>query len=139
MTLDPEGNPHIGYYVPDRTEVRHAYRVGDTWQTEVVATAQVGLRGLSTAIAPGDKTCVAYYDNLLPGLELACRNPDGSWDTEWVDDKGGLSVSLKFDSQGLAHLSYLGIGGFGNSLYYTVQGKTVSENKVQVMIPFVSR
>lgn len=126
IAVDSSGRPHIGYY--NGTKVAHAVKLSTGWQSDTVDDGgYVDGRGdISMAIDGGNHVHMVYHystieQNLYPNYIKHATNASGSWVSEKIDSRSTYQAisfehnSLVLDSNGRAHVAYL---GFDSSLYY---------------------
>ncbi len=111
ITLDANGNPHIGYatiaYLHVSGPLKYAYKSGGTWHIQTVdATADVGFC-TSIALDANGNPHISYDDFLNVDLKYAYMS-GGTWHTQTVDTTGNVSYyfSLALDASGNPHISY---------------------------------
>ena len=114
LALSPDGIPYIGYGCQEETPVgtvvsaKVARRTGGRWTTERIENA---LPGENVIGFDPSGVLHAVYFSFIPALVVryATLGPDG-WVRESVFPTSGIAAtgfSLKFDSQGQAHLTAL--------------------------------
>jgi len=109
MALDSVGNPHISYFNWLNGDLKHAWKTGNNWTTEIVE-AGVGKAYAYTAIVvdPSGNTHILYTDGAPPTLKYVVKSGN-SWSTPENADPNlntGYFLSLAIDNNGNLHASY---------------------------------
>jgi hypothetical protein len=121
LAFDTAGNTaYISYYDVSNHDLRAAWPVtsggncglNNTWYCETVDSA--GDVGMYSSIAVfGSNTGIAYYDATNSALKFAertCHHGVCSWSIVTIEDplfgSSGSYASLKYDSNGVAHIAY---------------------------------
>jgi hypothetical protein len=107
LALDPQGEPRVAYWNPQRQDLRFATKNGGSWTLESPdSTDVVGLH-TSLALASTGEPRVAYWNQTRGDLEYTSR-AGGVWTVETVDSVGivGQYASLKLDGLDQPHISY---------------------------------
>ena len=134
VTVDPaSGTAYISYYDAKDKNLRMAKHVGsggncgpsNSWSCQVVdSEGDVG-QYTSIAISPTNgQPAIAYYDadnGALKYISYSCVAGSCQWEGETIDSPGafrisndGLYNSLKFDTNGIAHIGYYVSSYFGD-------------------------
>jgi len=122
LAFDGSGNPHISYMehwqdfgsTPAEDvllrRLKHAWRSGGTWYTEIVDDGQMG-KFSSIAINSSGYPCIAYQDVGNGYLRYACKTGSG-WQKETVDTTTatGWCASLALNSSDYPRIAYKDIG-----------------------------
>jgi hypothetical protein len=108
LALSSEGSPHISYYDSNLTALRYAYRSASGWIQSTVDNSSAVGRDSSLDLDAAGFPHIAYRDMTNNDLKLAEWN-GSTWmlSTIGVDDFGWFPT-LKVDTNGYAHIAYLG-------------------------------
>ena len=107
LVLDPQGEPRIAYWNPQRQDLHFAAKNGGTWDLESADSTDVLGLFTSLALTSAGEPRVAYWNETRGDLEYAARI-NGIWSFETVDSDGivGQYASLKLDALDQPHISY---------------------------------
>jgi len=116
IVVDSSDKVHIRYlsYYEDKAYpnyyLKYATNASGSWVTETVLVGAAREdSGNSIAIDSAGKVHIAYRDAYwleFPSTVNHVTNASGSWVTEIVDSRGGLSPSIAIDSTDKVHISY---------------------------------
>jgi hypothetical protein len=112
LVLDKEENPHISYYDEGATDLKYAYKGEAGWQIETVDYGDLSGGGTAIALDGEGIPHIGYssfghkYADYLDGVFYASRG-DSGWEIELLWPAPAIGVSLVFDKNGEAHLSYV--------------------------------
>ena len=121
IALDSLERPHIAYTMGALDGIKYASKVGDEWESELIAEARIWYARL--ALGSDDEPRIAYYHADDGALTLATRDA-GEWVVQVVDDDPSPSVrtgrfpSIAMGADNSVHISYYSHGGAPNKLKY---------------------
>jgi YD repeat-containing protein len=109
LAIDASGSAHVSYIRAEATGARLWYGTGAgvTWTTEAVDTSS-DVSSPSIALNSTGQPSIAYQDRVFYSIKYARRTGSG-WSIQIVDntDRSSPPPSMKFDTQGNAHISYV--------------------------------
>ena len=107
LALDPQGEPRVAYWNPQRQDLHLASKNGGSWNLESPDSTDVLGLHTSLALTSAGEPRVAYWNETRGDLEYASR-VGGLWSVETVDSDGivGEDASLKLDGLNDPHISY---------------------------------
>lgn len=97
--------PHISYYDARTKTLKHAWKSGATWQSEIVDSASGVGKYSDIAANSSGYPAVIYYDEPNNRMKYAYKDGSG-WHIEVLATGCGRYSSLTIDSSGYAHVSY---------------------------------
>lgn len=108
LVLDQDGTPHIFYFKHGGSDLKHAYRIGGAWQTEIVdSDGTTG--GYAEAISCGEGTYCVCYQDLTNGNAKLATGSVANWAIETIDNSAndvGSYCDLAKLSNGDLHVAY---------------------------------
>ena len=108
IALSSEGRPHISYYDSNLSALRYTFRTTSGWVQSTVDNSGAVGRHSSLGLDAAGFPHIAYRDMTNNDLKFAEWN-GSTWmlSTIGVDDYGWFP-SMKMDTNGHAHIAYLG-------------------------------